>query len=69
MTAEQRKGLRALEGRLVNLALANGSRLDDVALVSAGKSTMWVFTSGEDVFVPVDTVVDAWEGRTYPSAA
>jgi hypothetical protein len=69
MTAEQRKRLRALEGRLVNLALANGSRLDDVALVSAGKRTLWVFTNGEDVFVPVDTVVDAWEPRPYRSAA
>ncbi len=69
MSREQRKGLRALEGRLVNLALANGSRLDDVALVSAGKSTLWVFANGEDVFVPVETVVDVWEGRQHRSAA
>ncbi len=69
MTPEQRRGLRALEGRLVNLALADGTRLDDVALVSAGRSTLWVFTNGQDVFVPVDTVVDAWEARAYRSAA
>ena len=69
MTAEQRRGLRALEGRLVHVALADGSRLDDVALVSAGRSSLWVFTNGEDVFVPVETVVDAWEGRPLRSAA
>ena len=27
------------------------------------RRTLWVFTNGQDVFVPVDTVVDAWEGR------
>jgi hypothetical protein len=69
MTAEQRRGLRALEGQLVHLALDDGSRLDDVTLVSAGKRTLWVFTNGEDVFVPVDGVVDAWEARPYRSAA
>ncbi|HEX2275153.1 MAG TPA: hypothetical protein VHG90_14895 [Acidimicrobiales bacterium] len=69
MTAEQRRSLRALEGRLVHLALADGSRLDDVALVSAGKSTLWVFVNGEDVFVPVEGVLDAWEARPYRSAA
>ncbi len=69
MTAEQRRGLRALEGRVVHLALANGSRLDDVALVSAGKSTLWVFSNGEDVFVPVEGVLDAWEARPHRSAA
>ncbi len=69
MTAEQRSALRALEGRLVHLALADGSRLDGVALVSAGRSTLWVFANGEDVFVPADGVVDAWEARPYRSAA
>lgn len=69
MTREQRRGLRDLEGRLVHLALADGSRLDGVALVSAGKSTVWVFANGEDLFVPVDSVVDAWEGREHRSAA
>ncbi|HEX2024353.1 MAG TPA: hypothetical protein VHF00_06580 [Acidimicrobiales bacterium] len=69
MTAEQRRGLRALEGRLVHVALADGSRLDDVALVSAGRTSLWVFSNGEDVFVPVGTVVDAWEGRPFRSAA
>jgi hypothetical protein len=69
VTSEQRTGLRALEGQLVHLALADGTRLDDVALVSAGRSTLWVFDNGEDVFVPVEGVVDAWEARPYRSAA
>jgi hypothetical protein len=69
MTAEQRRGLRDLEGRLVHLALANGSRLDEVALISAGRSSLWIFSNGEDVFVPVEGVLDAWEARPYRSAA
>jgi hypothetical protein len=69
MTREQRRGLRDLEGQLVHLALADGSRLDDVALVSAGKRSVWVFANGEDVFIPIDSVVDVWEGRPYRSAA
>jgi hypothetical protein len=44
----------------VSLALADGSRLDDVSLVSARGMTLWVFASGEDRFVPVTSVVDAW---------
>jgi len=52
-----------LEGRRVNLALADGSRLDDCELVSAGHGapTLWLFVNGNDVFVPVDVVTDAWE--------
>jgi hypothetical protein len=44
----------------VNLALADGSRLDDVSLVSARGLTLWIFAGGEDRFVPVTTVIDAW---------
>ncbi|MDQ3897016.1 MAG: hypothetical protein M3326_07175 [Actinomycetota bacterium] len=53
--------LRGLEGCHVHLALADGSRVDDAALVSATARTVWVFTNGEDRFVPTDTVVDVWE--------
>ena len=35
MTVEKRRELRRFEGSSVNLALADGSRLDDVSLVSA----------------------------------
>jgi hypothetical protein len=56
--------LRGLEGCKVSLALADGSRLDDVVLVSVGNGrtpTLWVFASGIDVFLPRLAVVDAWE--------
>ena len=52
-----------LEGRRVNVAMADGSRLDDCELVSAGHGTMtlWLYVNGGDVFVPVSEVTDAWE--------
>jgi hypothetical protein len=52
-----------LEGRRINLALTDGSRLDDCELVSAGHGTdtLWLYVNGRDVFVPVDDVTDAWE--------
>jgi hypothetical protein len=52
-----------LEGHRVNLALKNGSRLDDCELVSSGhgRTTLWLFVNGSDVFVPVAKVIDAWE--------
>ncbi len=60
MTAEWRRELRRLEGSGVSLALADGSRLDDVNLVSAHGLTVWIFDSGEDVFVPLSKVIDFW---------
>jgi hypothetical protein len=52
-----------LEGRRISLALVDGSRLDDCELVSAGHgaATLWLFLNGNDVFVPVSDVTDAWE--------
>ena len=64
MTVERAVGLLAhLEGRHVSVALADGSRLDDCELVSAGHGadTLWLFVNGDDVFVPVADVTDAWE--------
>lgn len=69
MTAEQHRTLRRLEGRAVGLSLADGSRLDDVSLVSARSKTLWVITNGEDTFLPVDQVIDAWESSPLRSAA
>jgi hypothetical protein len=60
MSADKRRELRSLEGGNVHLALADGSRMDDVHLVSARGVTLWVFTCGEDMFVPVSTVIDFW---------
>ncbi|HEY3240032.1 MAG TPA: hypothetical protein VGL92_10745 [Acidimicrobiia bacterium] len=56
--------LRAYEGRHVCLALTGGARIDDCQLISAGRpgtSTVWVFTSGADTFVPLADVLDVWE--------
>ena len=57
------QSLRALEGRQVSIALTDGSRIDDCELVSAGHgaATLWLFVNGDDVFVPVDEITDAWE--------
>ena len=55
---------RDLEGRRVGVALADGSRLDDCELVSAGHHGalgLWLFTNGADTFVAVPDVTDVWE--------
>ncbi|MDQ2827380.1 MAG: hypothetical protein M3Y04_10555 [Actinomycetota bacterium] len=52
--------MRRLEGQSVHLALLGGSRLDDVSLVSARARTVWVFTNGQDVFVPASDVIGFW---------
>jgi prepilin-type processing-associated H-X9-DG protein len=50
--------VRTLEGRTVNVALADGSVLGPVPLVLARQNTVWVVSDGEDTFVPLDRVVD-----------
>ena len=69
MTAQQRTMLRRFEGHSVHLALADGSRIDDVSLVSAGSRTVWVFFNGEDTFIPLRDVIDVWEAPPFRSAA
>ena len=69
MSARQHMRFRSLEGRTVCLALADGSRLDCVSLVSARSGTIWVFHGGEDSFIPMDDVVDAWEAEAHRRAA
>ena len=69
MTAERRRELRRLEGQGVHLALADGSRLDDVSLISAHGLSVWIFDSGEDVFVPMSKVIDFWPSERVGSAA
>ena len=56
--------LKALEGRRVSLALADGSRIDDGQLISAGRrglETVWVFANGADTFLRLMDVLDVWE--------
>jgi hypothetical protein len=60
MTVEKRRELHRFEGLNVSIALADGSRFDDVMLVSARGATLWIFACGEDRFVPVAQVIDAW---------
>ena len=51
-------------GRHVNVALSGGRRLDDCLLVSEPANraeTVWVYTGGEDHFLPRETVIDIWE--------
>jgi hypothetical protein len=69
-----RDRLAALVGNNVDLALEDGTTIDDCQLVSLFRSrrvgTAWIFRNGDDAFVPVDAIIDAWEVRhTSPRAA
>lgn len=62
---------RLLEGRQVCVALRNGSRIDDCQLVSAGRmstDTLWLFSNGADLFLPIDDVLDLWEAPATRAA-
>lgn len=53
-----------LEGQRVSVALADGSRIDDCALISAGRGgddRLWLYSNGSDTFVPLTEVTDLWE--------
>ena len=57
-------GLQQWEGRQVSVALADGSRIDDCQLVSAGRNgaaSLWLFTNGADRFVALADVTALWE--------
>ena len=57
---------RHLEGRRVGVALADGSRLDDCQLISAGRhgaASLWLYSNGADTFVTLQDVTDVWEVR------
>ena len=66
------QGLRQWEGRQVSVALADGSRIDDCQLVSAGRnaaSTLWLFSNGSDRFIPIDDVTAIWDAAGCFQAA
>lgn len=69
MTAEQKRGLRELEGHKVHVALIDGSRIDDAELVSARGSSLWLYTNGEDAFVRADEVIEVWEAAPLATPA
>ena len=68
MTKKDSGQLKELEGHRVNLALADGSRIDDCELVSVGGGRpghLWVHANGSDAFVPLSNVSDVWEVRVH----
>jgi hypothetical protein len=67
MDTQQRRKVASLEGRRVNLALRGGIRIDDCQLVSAGRGRpkrLWVFSNGQDAFIPMSEVVELWEAQS-----
>ncbi len=69
MTGKRQADIRKFEGRTVNVALADGSVLDRVPVVLARRNSLWVVRDGEDMFVPLDRVVDVWEAPPFRCAA
>jgi hypothetical protein len=66
------RSCQAFEGRRVSVALRNGSRIDDCQLISAGRvctATLWLFSNGLDLFVPIRQVLDVWEAPVAGRAA
>ena len=67
MTRNRLNQLAWLEGRQVDIALRDGSRIDDSKLVSAGLNTalsVWLVENGDDTFVDVEDIVDMWESQS-----
>ena len=64
MTSHDSAHLKQLEGHRVNVALADGSRIDDCELVSVDRGMrghLWLHANGNDSFVPLSQVSDVWE--------
>lgn len=69
MVTKMQADVQKLEGRTVNVALADGSVLDRVPLVLARRNTLWIVRDGEDIFVPLDRVVEVWDAPPFRAAA
>jgi len=66
MQPQDRVQLKQLEGHRVNVALADGSRIDDCELVSVDRGRrgrVWVHANGGDAFLPLAQVSDIWEAQ------
>ena len=61
----KRIDVQQLQGRTVNVALADGSVLGRVPLVLARQNTLWVVDNGEDRFLPLDRVVKVWHAPPF----
>jgi hypothetical protein len=64
ISAEVAEHIRCLEGHHVSVVLADGSRLDDCELVSAGRhgvNSLWLYANGADTIVPLGAVTGVWE--------
>lgn len=64
ITTRDPSRMAGLEGRQVSVALDDGSRLDDCQLMSAGRKgapSLWLVAGGDDVFIPLERVVEVWE--------
>ena len=64
MTSQDQVQLKQLEGHRVNVALADGSRIDDCELMSVShgrRGHLWVHANGGDAFLPLSQVSDVWE--------
>jgi hypothetical protein len=62
---------RQLEGHRVGLAMADGSRLATVEVVSAGSgnvTSLWLHVDGEDIFIQKADVIAVWEAPTIHAA-
>ena len=68
MAVTRQFDIQKLEGRTVNVALADGSVLDRVPLILARRNSVWVVRDGEDAFLPLDLVVDVWDAPARPVA-
>lgn len=56
--------LQGLRGRQVGLVLADGTRIDECRLLSAGHpptNTVWLVSDGADVLVRRDELMAVWE--------
>jgi hypothetical protein len=72
MSRVQRQQAYGLQGQTVSVALIDGSRIDEAVLVSVGHArarTIWLFSNGDDVFVPAADVVDLWPSTPHLRAA
>lgn len=64
MSPRTLRSFRHLEGHHVSVALADGTRLDDCELVSAGRgaaASIWIHDGLADRIVEAADIVDVWE--------